>query len=92
MHFSMPIPRLVVPSLTPNLSPRSNHTPDVRIWRGIQPPAFPELKCPSHELAVLRSHPHSAARIVFCSSAAIVIGPTPPGTGVIAEHFGATAS
>ena len=30
--------------------------------------------------------------MVFDSSIAIVIGPTPPGTGVINEHFGATSS
>jgi hypothetical protein len=29
---------------------------------------------------------------VFFNKAAIVIGPTPPGTGVIHEHLGATVS
>lgn len=33
-----------------------------------------------------------AARSVFTSSIAIVIGPTPPGTGEIADAFSATAS
>ena len=32
------------------------------------------------------------ARTVLRMSMAMVIGPTPPGTGVIARHFGATAS
>ena len=30
--------------------------------------------------------------IVFAMSIAMVIGPTPPGTGVIARHFGATSA
>jgi hypothetical protein len=34
----------------------------------------------------------SAAVTQFDMSMAMVIGPTPPGTGVIAAHFGATAS
>lgn len=33
-----------------------------------------------------------AACSVFFISMAIVIGPTPPGTGVIAAHFGATSA
>ncbi len=33
-----------------------------------------------------------AAFRVFFISIAMVIGPTPPGTGVIAAHFGATSS
>ena len=33
-----------------------------------------------------------AARSVLASSIAMVIGPTPPGTGVIADAFSATAS
>ncbi len=34
----------------------------------------------------------SAAVTQFDMSMAMVIGPTPPGTGVMAAHFGATAS
>ena len=33
-----------------------------------------------------------AACKVFCISMAMVIGPTPPGTGVMAAHNGATSS
>ena len=33
-----------------------------------------------------------AACNVFFISSAMVIGPTPPGTGVMAEHFGATSA
>ncbi len=36
--------------------------------------------------------PYPAARSVFARSIAIVIGPTPPGTGVMADAFSATAS
>ena len=32
------------------------------------------------------------ALIVLAMSIAMVMGPTPPGTGVMASHFGATAS
>ena len=34
----------------------------------------------------------SQAVTVFAMSIAMVMGPTPPGTGVMTEHFGATVS
>jgi len=45
------------------------------------------LKNKTHNYASLRT-----ANNVFFNKLAIVIGPTPPGTGDIKAHFGATSS
>ena len=48
--------------------------------------SFPSLSNAGASACALCRH----ALIVLDMSMAIVIGPTPPGTGVIAEHLGAT--
>ena len=73
-----------------------NNTSNHGVGPGGETAAPCQFQRPAHPHFVASGRAHESrfwqACNVFCMSDAMVIGPTPPGTGVIQLHFGATAS